>query len=757
MQALGPPDKSPLQGLVASRIETYGGRYRASVSSPPGNVYPQGGLLLDPSRRRFMGYVPFTTGSGPARRLSPLRLREPEPEKTHGSPFGVGTPHSPKLKEVTKAHELQVRLHTFSMFGMPRLPREDRQHWEIGEGNDNSVAIEKSWKELVPGHKEMSRDLCHQQEALWELLTTELIYVRKLKIMTDLLAAGLLNLQRVGLLTEVSAETLFGNVPNLIRAHRSFWEEVLGPTLEDTRASGQPLDPVSLQDGFLTCSQRFQPYVLYCLRVRQTMAYAREQQDHNPLFHIFVQWCEKHKLSGRQMLGDLLIKPHQRITKYPLLLQAVLKRTPKPQAREALTAMIAAMESFLQHINKQVRQGEEQESLVAAARRIGPYEVLEPSSEEVEKNLRPFSTLDLMAPMLGVAPEHTRQLLFEGPARVKEGREGKLDVYLFLFSDVLLVTKPPRKADKAKVIRPPLMLEKLVCRPLRDPISTLQATLQKLKAEEYIQQKRELLALYRDRDGESPCTRPSTPSQEGSQNSTEGRTCESSTVIPHLVVTEDTDDDAPSVPDDTSDSGYGTLIPGSPKESHSSLSRLRLRALRRDPRLTFSTLELRDVPLRPQPSDPQAPQRRSAPVLPEEGVRKAGSLPRVDPPTWSEEEDRTSTGENVVVETLQRAQLRGQLCPSPTHADSSEESPWESSGDEEEGYLFQGPDYTPSPHPLRPEDMLREIREELASQRIEGVPEPGDSRPRKLTRVQLQRMRGSHVVHLDTPLSTSDV
>lgn len=43
------------------------------------------------------------------------------------------------------------------------------------------------------------------------------------------------------------------------------------------------------------------------------------------------------------------------------------------------------MESFLQHVNKQVRQGEEQESLVAAAQRIGPYEVLEPSSEEMEK------------------------------------------------------------------------------------------------------------------------------------------------------------------------------------------------------------------------------------------------------------------------------------------------------------------------------------------------------------------------------------
>lgn len=33
--------------------------------------------------------------------------------------------------------------------------------------------------------QEMNRQLCHQQEALWELLTTELIYLRKLKIMTD--------------------------------------------------------------------------------------------------------------------------------------------------------------------------------------------------------------------------------------------------------------------------------------------------------------------------------------------------------------------------------------------------------------------------------------------------------------------------------------------------------------------------------------------------------------------------------------------
>lgn len=50
-----------------------------------------------------------------------------------------------------------------------------------------------------------------------------------------------------------------------------------------------------------------------------------------------------------------------------------------------------------------------------------------------------------------------------------------------------------------------------------------QLTLQKLKTEEYVQQKRELLALYRDQDHTSQGTRPSTPSQEGSQSSAEGR------------------------------------------------------------------------------------------------------------------------------------------------------------------------------------------------------------------------------------------
>ena len=44
-----------------------------------------------------------------------------------------------------------------------------------------------------------------------------------------------------------------------------------------------------------------------------------------------------------------------------------------------------------------------------------------------------------------------------------------MDVYCFLFTDLLLVTKPVKKAERTKVIRPPLLVDKIVCRELRDP------------------------------------------------------------------------------------------------------------------------------------------------------------------------------------------------------------------------------------------------------------------------------------------------
>jgi hypothetical protein len=46
MQASGPSNEGPLRGLVASRIETYGGRHRASAQSTADRLCAGGGPVL---------------------------------------------------------------------------------------------------------------------------------------------------------------------------------------------------------------------------------------------------------------------------------------------------------------------------------------------------------------------------------------------------------------------------------------------------------------------------------------------------------------------------------------------------------------------------------------------------------------------------------------------------------------------------------------------------------------------------------------
>lgn len=53
-----------------------------------------------------------------------------------------------------------------------------------------------------------------------------------------------------------------------------------------------------------------------------------------------AQWVETHPQCDRMRLGDMQAKPHQRITKYPLLLKAVLKTTQNSQVQYALRGMV---------------------------------------------------------------------------------------------------------------------------------------------------------------------------------------------------------------------------------------------------------------------------------------------------------------------------------------------------------------------------------------------------------------------------------
>ncbi|NWI42599.1 PKHG5 protein, partial [Picathartes gymnocephalus] len=389
--------------------------------------------------------------------------------------FGSGTSTGSFGRETEKLEQLVNRLHAYSTFGLPKLPpqlRFDRDSWEE-DGDETGLTLEDSWQQIIQGTEVLSRRQCHQQEAIWELLHTEATYIRNLKVITDLFLSCLVNLQESGLLCEVDAERLFSNIGEIIRLHCKLWRSVMAPVLAKARRTGALLDPTDFLDGFKMFGSLFKPYVRYCMEEEGCMEYMRALLRDSELFRTYVTWAEKQEQCSRLKLSDMLVKPHQRLTKYPLLLKSILKKTDDPRARDTINTMISSVEHFINDVNSWMRQRQERQRLDAILSRIDAYEVVEGSTDEVDKLLKEFLRLDLTAPIPGTSPEDTRQLLLEGSLRMREGKDSKMDVYCFLFTDLFLITKPFKKAERTKVIRQPLLVDRVVCRELRDPGSFL--------------------------------------------------------------------------------------------------------------------------------------------------------------------------------------------------------------------------------------------------------------------------------------------
>lgn len=393
--------------------------------------------------------------------------------------FGAGAE-----KEVDRVQLLNTKLQAYSQFGLPKLPPQLAFHqdsWEEEEEEPN-LTLEDSWRTLLDDPESLSRRQFQQQEAIWELIQTEATYIKKLRVITDLFLCGLLNLQDNSLLGEVEPTRLFSNIQDIVRLHCTLWVQVMFPALEKARGSRSLIEPTDLQEGFSTFASRFQPYIRYCMEEESCMEYMRSLLRDNELFKIYITWAETNKQCNRLKLADMLVKPHQRLTKYPLLLKTILKKTEDQASRDALNNMVACVEGFINGVDSQMRQRQEQQKLAATSARVESYEAVEGASEEVEKALKEFSRIDLTAPMIGTSPEETRQLHLEGALRMKEGKDSRMDAYCFLFTDLLLITKPVKRLEKVKVVRQPLLLHNVVCRELKDPGSFVLIYLNEFKS-----------------------------------------------------------------------------------------------------------------------------------------------------------------------------------------------------------------------------------------------------------------------------------
>lgn len=178
-------------------------------------------------------------------------------------------------------------------------------------------------------------------------------------------------------------------------------------------------------------------------------------------YHFLFKWAENHPQVGRLKIADFMMIPVQRLTKYELLLKKIKQFTEDESRREHIGAIIDCVNSLPNSINIKLKYLAQFNDISDS---IEKYEGIVGPNDEINELLSAYKTLDIKSPLPGCLPSAIRELIHQGPLRLKESSRS-LDVYCFLFTDLLLITKQ-KQNKKYKIIKPPVSTNRILVKEL---------------------------------------------------------------------------------------------------------------------------------------------------------------------------------------------------------------------------------------------------------------------------------------------------
>ena len=103
----------------------------------------------------------------------------------------------------------------------------------------------------------MSETTKLQQEAIYEMLATEVSYIRQILTMTDIFMTSVSILKssdRDGIFHDIDMDRLFSNIQEVIDGNLLFWKAILLPIKVTLERTGEVMNPSELKNGFLQVS-----------------------------------------------------------------------------------------------------------------------------------------------------------------------------------------------------------------------------------------------------------------------------------------------------------------------------------------------------------------------------------------------------------------------------------------------------------------------------------------------------------------------
>ncbi|XP_051889863.1 pleckstrin homology domain-containing family G member 7 isoform X2 [Pristis pectinata] len=281
------------------------------------------------------------------------------------------------------------------------------------------------------------------QEAMWEIFTTECTYFRdQLLVMEEVFLNTLKYLQTRGWLLDVDRWRLFANLNELSKVSLDFLTSLLG-AIQSSWDLSSLIAVLSKFQDCLCCSHQ-----KYCLNYSSANLYLNNLKKRED-FGIFLKWCEQNEQCKRLHLSDLLVSPLQRLTRYPLLLRSVWNRSTDAAAKQEVEAIIRRVDNSICDLEGKVKWLERIQKFQQLQEIIVWPPVWERNKKAfVPESLRYLFKDNSLECLLSPA---NRQLLYEGRLTLA-GATKFLDVHLFLFDDLLLITKIKNAKKRAAAL-----------------------------------------------------------------------------------------------------------------------------------------------------------------------------------------------------------------------------------------------------------------------------------------------------------------
>eukprot|EP01087_Luapelamoeba_hula_P006892 TRINITY_DN1699_c0_g1_i2.p1 TRINITY_DN1699_c0_g1~~TRINITY_DN1699_c0_g1_i2.p1 ORF type:complete len:913 (+),score=168.52 TRINITY_DN1699_c0_g1_i2:275-3013(+) len=185
-----------------------------------------------------------------------------------------------------------------------------------------------------------------------ELVETERMYIKDLEVLIKIF---LFPLQAMAFLPEQGISTIFSNVEILLNVNKEFLANL------DAQLSQYGADDANLPlgDVFRKMGDYFKMYTTYCANHPIAVSTVAKLEETNPEFQNYLRICHTDKEVEGRRIYDYLIKPVQRLCKYPLLIRELMRNTQDTHPDyELLLGAQKKIDEVVDYINERKRNAE---------------------------------------------------------------------------------------------------------------------------------------------------------------------------------------------------------------------------------------------------------------------------------------------------------------------------------------------------------------------------------------------------------------